>query len=151
MQVRDVIRQQRHPVDVHTVAQERTVEEAIAWMTAQQIPALIVTAGEVPVGIFTPRDVLRCHTVWRHRPFSELPLKTAITGKLMVAHPDDRVSDITAMMIQGDIGHLPVVENQRVVGLLTFAQLVRHYLEQLTADLNHLQDYITHLQDAGQD
>jgi signal-transduction protein with cAMP-binding, CBS, and nucleotidyltransferase domain len=149
MRVRDVMKQKRRVV--HTIPAELTAEDAIVQMTEQQASAVIVMDGETPVGIFTERDVLRCHVIWRGRLFREMPLKEAMTGKLIVAQPDDLVSSAMAMMIKADIRHLPVVEARHISGMVTISDLVKHHVGELTAELHYLQDYISDLQDAAQD
>ena len=149
MRVRDVIAQKRRPV--HTIAAEQTAEDAIVEMTKRQTSALIVMEGDRPVGIFTERDVLRCHVTWRHRRFKEMPLTEAMTGDLIVSRPDDLVSSAMAMMIKADIRHLPVVEAGRIAAMLTISDLVKHHVGELTAELHYLQEYITDLHDAVQD
>jgi IMP dehydrogenase len=136
---------------VHTIAAGQTVEDAIVRMTEQKISALIVMDGAMPAGIFTERDVLRCHVAWRSRRFREMPLSEAMTDKLIVARPDDLVSSAMAMMIKADIRHLPVVQDRKIEGMLTISDLVKHHVGELTAELHYLQEYITDLQDAVQD
>lgn len=149
MHVRDVMKKKSRVI--HSIAVQRTAEDAIVRMTEQQASALIVMDKETPVGIFTERDVLRCHVSWRHRLFREMPLSEAMTQKLIVAQPDDLVSSAMAMMIKADIRHLPVVENKQVTGMLAISDLVKHHVGELTAELHYLQEYITDLQDAVQD
>lgn len=149
MRVQDVMKQKRRLV--HTIPVERTAEDAIVQMTEHRTSALIVMDGETPVGIFTERDVLRCHVAWRGRLFREMPLREAMINKLIVAQPDDLVSSAMAMMIKADIRHLPVVENQQISGMLTISDLVKHHVGELTAELHYLQEYITDLQDAVHD
>jgi CBS domain-containing protein len=149
MRVLDVMKQIQRVV--HTIAAQATVEDAIVRMTERQTSALIVTDGQTPVGIFTERDVLRCHVAWRRRLFRDMLLTEAMTHNLIVAQPDDLVSSAMAMMIQADIRHLPVVEDQRIAAMLTISDLVKHHVGQLTAELHYLQEYITDLQDAIQD
>ncbi len=149
MRVQDVLKK-KHRV-VHTIAAQRSAEDAIVQMTKHRTSALIVMDGESPVGIFTERDVLRCHVAWRQRLFREMPLTEAMTDNLIVARPDDLVSSAMAMMIQADIRHLPVVEHQQITGMLTISDLVKHHVGELTAELHYLQEYITDLQDAVQD
>ena len=149
MRVRDVIKHKRRPI--HTIVATQTVEDAIVRMTECQTSAIIVVDGQTPVGIFTERDVLRCHVAWRHRRFREMPLSEAMSAKLIVAQPDDLVSNAMAMMIKADIRHLPVVENKQVIDMLTISDLVKHHVGELTAELHYLQEYITDLQDAVQD
>ncbi|BBO68746.1 inosine-5-monophosphate dehydrogenase [Desulfosarcina alkanivorans] len=149
MRVQDVIQQKRRVV--HTIPAQQTAEDAIVQMTEQKASALIVVEGDKPVGIFTERDVLRCHVAWRHRLFREMPLSEAMTGNLIVARPDDLASSAMAMMIKADIRHLPVVEDRRIACMLTISDLVKHHVGELTAELHYLQEYITDLQDAAQD
>jgi len=149
MRVRDVMKQKSRVV--HTIAAAQTAEDAIVRMTEQKTSALIVMDGELPVGIFTERDVLRCHVAWRDRLFREMPLREAMTADLIVAQPDDLVSSAMATMIKADIRHLPVVENQRIAVMLTISDLVKHHVGELTAELHYLQEYITDLHDAIQD
>jgi signal-transduction protein with cAMP-binding, CBS, and nucleotidyltransferase domain len=149
MRVQDVIKKKRRVV--HTIRVLQTVEDAIVQMTERRTSALIVMDGERPAGIFTERDVLRCHVAWRHRLFREMPLSEAMTAKLIVAQPGDLVSSAMAMMIKADIRHLPVVEDQRIAVMLTISDLVKHHVGELTAELHYLQEYITDLQDAVQD
>jgi IMP dehydrogenase len=149
MRVQDVMTHKRRMV--HTIAAERTAEDAILQMTQAQTSALIVMDAGMPVGIFTERDVLRCHVAWRPRAFREMSLREAMTHELIVAQPEDLVSSAMAMMIKADIRHLPVVQDQRIVVMLTISDLVKHHVGELTAELHYLQEYITDLQDAVQD
>jgi len=149
MRVRDAMKRKSRAV--HTIAAAQTAEDAIVRMTEQKTSALIVMDGERPAGIFTERDVLRCHVAWRDRLFREMPLREAMTSELIVAQPDDLVSSAMAMMIKADIRHLPVVENQRIAVMLTISDLVKHHVGELTAELHYLQEYITDLHDAVQD
>lgn len=149
MRVQEVMKQKRRAV--HTIPAQRTVEDAIVQMTEQRTSALIVLDGETPVGIFTERDVLRCHAACRQRLFREMPLTEAMTPNLIVAQPDDLVSSAMAAMIKADIRHLPMVEDRKIAGMLTIADLVKHHVGELTAELHYLQEYITDLHDAIQD
>jgi IMP dehydrogenase len=149
MRVQDVMAGKNRVV--HTIAAGQTAEDAIARMTEQQTSALIVMDGDMPVGIFTERDVLRCHVAWRNQLFREMPLHEAMTDNLIVAQLDDLVSSAMAMMIRADIRHLPVVRDGRIDGMLTISDLVKHHVGELTAELHYLQEYITDLQDAVQD
>ena len=149
MRVQDVMKHASRVV--HTIAVDKTAEDAIVQMTEQQTSALIVMDGENPVGIFTERDVLRCHVAWRGRLFRDMPLREAMVAKLIVAQPEDLVSSAMAMMIQADIRHLPVVKDRQITAMLTISDLVKHHVGELTAELHYLQEYITDLQDAVQD
>ena len=136
---------------VISVSPDSSLREAIEVMREARAGGLLICEADKLVGIFTERDVLRCHVAWRHRLFRDMPLREAMTDKLIVARPEDLASSAMAMMIKADIRHLPVVDNQRIVCMLTIADLVKHHVGELTAELHYLQDYITDLQDAVQD
>jgi IMP dehydrogenase len=74
-----------------------------------------------------------------------------MTRQLVVAEPDEELSEAMATMLQADIKHLPVVSEGRIVGILTLAALVRRQIGNLTAELHYLQDYISDLHEAGRD
>lgn len=137
--------------EAKTITADRSVETAIDMLAEENTRALIVTDNERPVGIFTERDVLRCHVRDRSRTFSEVGVGEAMTNKLIVAEPEETIETAMATMIQADIRHLPVVRGERIVGMLTITDLVRQHLGDLKAELHYLQDYISDLQDASRD
>lgn len=149
MQVKELLDQKK--LQVHSISGEASVDDAIRELTEKRTSALIVADGERPVGIFTERDVLRCYVKFKGKPFLEIPIRVAMTDKLIIAAPDDEISAIMAMMIQTDIRHLPVIQEGRVIGMVSIRDLVRQQVGSLTAELHYLQDYITDLQDANID
>lgn len=149
MKVKDLLGQR--DLMVHAVAETLTVAAAIDHMQTLKTSALIVTAANTPVGIFSEGDVIRCFLQHRDRPFSEIPLQEAMTRQLVVAEPEEDLGKAMATMLQADIKHLPVVAGGRIVGILTLAALVRRQIGTLTAELHYLQDYISDLHAAGRD
>ena len=80
-----------------------------------------------------------------------MTVEEAMTSKLIVAEPEEEVSAAMATMIKAGIRHLPVIENGRIIGMLTIGDLVEHQVGTLTAEIHYLQDYISDLHDADQD
>jgi IMP dehydrogenase len=149
MKVHELLLDKSRPV--HMLDGEQSVEDAINLMTAQKTSALIITEADHPVGIFAERDVFRAHIRDKTAAFSDIRLKDAMTPKLLMAKMKDPVSAVMAMMIQADIKHMPVVEGNKIVGLLTLADLIEHQINMLTDELHHLKEYIDDLHHAGQD
>jgi len=149
MPVKELLAACRRPF--YAIACDRSVEEAINLMNDKKVSALIVMETDSAVGIFSERDVLRCHL--RHRPkaYSDIRIADAMTNKLIVVEPGDETSAALELMIKAGIRHLPVVDQKKVVGILTINDLVRHHMQALNAELQHLQDYISDLHDAGRD
>ena len=149
MKVHQLLQLKSRPV--YTLSSDRTVDDAINLMTAKKTGALIITEADHPVGVFAERDVFRAHIRDKTAAFSDIPLKDAMTPKLLLAKTEDKISSVMAMMIQADIKHMPVIEENKIVGMLTLADLIEHQINMLTDELHHLRDYIEDLHHAGQD
>ncbi len=149
MKIKDLLVQPDH--SGRAVPQTWTVAAAIEHLRTLKTSALVVTAAEAPVGVFSAREVLRCLLAHRERPFSEIPLAEAMTRQAVVAEANDDVGHLLAAMLQADLTHLPVVDAGRIVGLLTLATLVRRQIDSLVAELHHLQNYIADLHGAEDD
>ena len=134
---------------VHYIACHQTVNDAVNLMAAQKVSALVVTESEHPVGIFAERDVFRCYVKQRSIGISHIPVKDAMSHKLIVARSEDDISAVMALMIKTDIKHLPVMEKNHIVGMLTLNDLIEYQIENLTAELQHLREYIADLHDVG--
>ena len=149
MKVHELLKLKSRPV--FTLSSDQSVDDAINLMTAQKSGALIVTEADHPVGVFAERDVFRAHIRDKTAAFTDILLKDAMTPKLLVAKSEDEISSVMSMMIQADIKHLPVIEEEKIVGMLTLADLIEHQINMLTDELHHLRDYIEDLHHAGQD
>jgi CBS domain-containing protein len=149
MKVHELLSQKDRPV--YTLKSDQSVDDAINLMTAEKASALIVTRADLPVGIFSERDLFRAHIKDKAAAFSDIPLKDAMTPKLFVAKTEDEISSVMSMMIQADIKHMPVVKENKIVGILTLNDLIEHQIDMLTDELHHLREYIEALHHAGQD
>ncbi|MGD9055523.1 MAG: CBS domain-containing protein [Desulfobacterales bacterium] len=149
MKVHELLGHKHRPV--YTLSSDQSVDDAINLMTAQKTSALIITDADHPVGIFAERDVFRAHIRDKTAAFSDIRLKDAMTPKVLTAKMDDEVSSVMSMMIQADIKHMPVIKDDKIIGLLTLADLIEHQINMLTDELHHLREYIEDLHHAGQD
>ena len=149
MKVHELLQLKSRPV--YTLSSDQTVDDAINLMTAKKTGALIITEADHPVGVFAERDVFRAHIRDKTAAFTDIQLKDAMTPKLLVAKTEDEISSVMSMMIQADIKHMPVIEENKIVGMLTLADLIEHQINMLTDELHHLRDYIEDLHHAGQD
>jgi IMP dehydrogenase len=149
MKVHELLQLKSRPV--YTLSSDQSVDDAINLMTAKNTGALIITEADHPVGVFAESDVFRAHIRDKTAAFTDILLKDAMTPKLLVAKTDDETSSVMSMMIQADIKHIPVIEEDKIVGMLTLADLIEHQINMLTDELHHLRDYIEDLHHAGQD
>ena len=136
---------------VYAIAGHQSVGEAVQLMTAKKVSALVVTESDKPIGMFAGRDVYRLYVRDRIGEILNIPVKDAMTHKLIAASPQDDIDALVALMIKSDIKHLPVMEDDGLIGMLTLNDLIEYQIENLAAEIRHLREYIADLHDAGQD
>jgi len=129
--------------DVVSIDVSSSVEDAIRQMNSRKISAILVTEGEKTVGLFTERDVVRCYMATNGKSFKEVIMKDAMTANLIVAEQNDDVSEIMSVMIEKNIRHLPVVEKDKVIGMLSIRDIVQTQVHKLTSEIHYLKDYIS--------
>lgn len=144
-----ILKQNSRPF--YTIASSHSIHDAIKLMAARKTDALIVTEDDHPAGIFTERDVFRYYQQAEDLPPSQTKLSEVITGRLMTVTAADNITTAINMMIQSDIRHLPVVDNEKILGILTLKDVVGCQIDLLTDEIHALQDYIDDLHEAAQD
>jgi CBS domain-containing protein len=149
MKVQDLLKEKNRAV--LTIAGNRSVDDAVNLMAIKKAGALIVTENERPVGIFTERDVFRFYLADKTTPLSQTAVQDAMIAKRMAAKPEDEISAVLAVMTTDDIRHMPVVEDNNVIGILTLNDLIAHQIESLTDEIQQLREYIEDLHEAGRD
>jgi CBS domain-containing protein len=149
MNLRDILEGIKRPLC--TLPSNQTVDGAIREMAGQNIAALIITEGSRAVGIFTATDIVRAYVGDPAADLNRIPLRNAMTSKLITGHPDDSVTSAAAMMLRRKIRHLPVIAKDRILGMLTIGELMEHRLAMLDVELSDLKEYIAHLHDAAHD
>ena len=110
--------------EVISVAPHRPVFDALVVMAEYRIGALVVLQGEKLVGIFSERDYAR-EVVLKRRSSKTTQISDVMTDKVLSAKPSDTVEQATSIMSEKRIRHLPVVENNQVVGMLSIGDLVK--------------------------
>ncbi|MGQ9460972.1 MAG: CBS domain-containing protein [Candidatus Bathyarchaeaceae archaeon] len=112
-------------VDVVTVEAEATVKEAVELMNRHEIGCLVVVDDEEkPVGILTERDLLKRVLANRKDP-AKSKVKDIMSKPLVTGTPHMEVEDAVRLMFKHKIKKLPVIEDSRLVGLVTLTDLVR--------------------------
>jgi len=141
----------KHGKHAHTVSGDCSVVDAIEKMTLTKSGALIVMEDDGPVGIFTEHDVFRCHLVGKTGSLSEMKVADVMTRNMIYASPDESIGDALNRMLNAQIHHLPVIESEKISGVLMINDIVRQHMDALNAELQYLHEYISRLQDAGND
>jgi CBS domain-containing protein len=129
--------------DVISIDKNKTVADAVNLLVEDEIGALVVVDGEKPVGMFTERDVLKCWTRKGDRHFKDIGISEVMTTNLIIAETGDDLCYVTSIMIKNRIRHLPVLENHRLVAMLSIRDVVKAQVTDLRAENHYLKDYIS--------
>ena len=110
--------------DVLKIEVEASVFEAVQLMVEMNVGSLLVTEGGEITGIVTERDYLRRVTL-EGRAERQTAVREIMSSPLIVASPETTVDECMALMTDRRIRHVPVVEDGRVVGLVSIGDLVK--------------------------
>ena len=127
--------------DVFSVSPETTVFEAASTMADRHIGALLVLDGGKPVGIFTERDILARVLLVNADPRA-MKVAEAMTKDPVVIARDTSVKEAMAIMTERRCRHLPVIENEKLVGLVSIGDCTRWVSRDQDYTIKHLTDYI---------
>ncbi len=128
--------------DVLTIQRTATVYEAIEQMESKRVGSIIVLKDGDVAGIFTERDYLR-RVVLRGRTSKTCPVGDVMTENLVCVDPKYTVEECLAIMTEKKIRHLPVMEGEKLIGLVSIGDLVKTISENAQARVHYLTDYIT--------
>jgi CBS domain-containing protein len=131
----------RKPRETVAIDPEATVFEAIRLMADKNIGALLVMRGEILAGVFSERDYTR-NVILRGKSSRETPVRDVMPGEVFVAGPQSTVEDCMRVMTEKRVRHLPVLEGDRVVGIVSIGDIVNWIISAQSNALAQLQDYI---------
>jgi CBS domain-containing protein len=103
---------------IWSIHPEATVLEALRLMDAKGVGALVVLEGSHLVGILSERDYAR-KVILKGKSSKDTPVSEIMTSKVITVHPDQTLDECMELMTSKSIRHLPVVENERVVGVIS--------------------------------
>ncbi|MGE3149868.1 MAG: CBS domain-containing protein [Pseudorhodoplanes sp.] len=127
---------------VFTVEPTADLAAAAKLLSEKQIGALLVTGADKRViGILSERDIVRA--LASHGASAlQMPLSEAMTRKVVGCSQSDTVSVIMERMTSGKFRHLPVIEQERLVGVISIGDVVKHRLHEMEQESSALKDYI---------
>jgi CBS domain-containing protein len=127
---------------VWTVSPDTMVFDAIQLMADKNIGALIVTEQGKLVGIMSERDYTR-KIALKGKSSKQTTVREIISGKVVSASPSHTVEDCMRLMTDHRVRHLPVLDGDRILGIVSIGDLVNWIISAQTTTIHQLQTYIT--------
>ena len=128
--------------DVTTIAPDKTLGEAASLLSQHKIGALVVTGADRRVtGILSERDIVRAVSASGGAALDE-KIATRMTREVITCGPQDTIAELMGRMTAGRFRHLPVVENSRLVGIVSIGDVVKYRLAEMERESSALRDYI---------
>ena len=140
MRIADILRTKGS--EVATVTETTTVTSFLNELAVHNIGAMVVMNPDGVCGIVSERDIVR--KLHHHGPdLLARPVSEIMTTEMVTCSPEDRIDDLAALMTNNRVRHIPVLENGRLVGIVSLGDVVKHRMEELQAERQQLHDYIT--------
>lgn len=138
--VREVLRDKG--TDVETVAHDASVFDAVVKMSRRRIGALVVMQGEKIAGMFSERDVMNRVMAAGKNPATTRVFEV-MTSRIACCSPDSTLDECRTAMTHHRIRHLPVVQDGRLVGILSSGDLLAREMRVQEETIRFLHEYVT--------
>jgi CBS domain-containing protein len=125
-----------------TVSPDATVREALELMAAREVGAILVVQNGQLVGLMSERDYAR-KVILKGKASDDTSVSEIMTERVMYVEPDRTVPECLALMSDKRIRHLPVLDQGRLVGILSIGDLVKATIDEQEFIIRQLENYIT--------
>lgn len=127
---------------VWSVESDRSVYEALQIMAEKDIGALLVVDEGKLVGIFSERDYAR-KVILHGKSSKETLVGEIMTPRVFYIHPEQSLEDCMALMTEKHVRHLPVLDGERLVGVISIGDVVKAIISEQKFVIEQLENYIT--------
>jgi len=128
--------------DILSVSPDTLVFRAIEKMAERSAGTALVMEGDQLVGVISERDFIR-KVYLKNRCKEEVAVKEIMSTGLTTVSPDEKLDNCLATMTSKRIRHLPVMEDEKVVGIVSIGDIVKYMLEEKDFEIKNLQSYIS--------
>ncbi|MEO6320573.1 MAG: CBS domain-containing protein [Polaromonas sp.] len=139
--VAEILKSKREAL-VHTIKPDDSVFDALQRMADKGVGALLVMEGETIVGIVTERDYAR-KIALKGRTSALTMVRDVMTTAVMFVKPSHTSDECMALMTENRLRHLPVVQNDKLIGLVSIGDLVKDIISEQKFVIEQLEHYIT--------
>lgn len=128
--------------DIWSVAPNASVFEALEMMAKKNVSGLLVLDKDILVGIFTERDYAR-KLILKGRFSKETKISDLMTKNVLYVKPRNTIEDCMKLMTTKRIRHLPVLDDEQLIGIITIGDLVKQIISEQKTTINQLENYIS--------
>lgn len=139
MKVKDIL--SKKSPEIQSTTSTTMLIEAIRSLNEHNVGALLVIDNQDLAGIITERDVL--HATAQHgSKIDNLKVEDVMTNNLITCGENESIDKVMEMMTDNRIRHLPILENDKLVGIISIGDVVKAEHQKIKAEADHLKDYI---------
>ena len=128
--------------EIISITRDASVFDAIKLMADRAVGSLLVMDGESLIGIVTERDYAR-KVILKGRSSEKTPVGDIMTTRVITSTPEQSVNECMAVMSERRMRHLPVVMDDRVIGMISIGDLVQAIIADQQEEIEHLEQYIS--------
>ncbi len=140
MKIRQLLQEKGN--DVLTIRPDDTVFDAVKMMADNNVGALLVMDGDTLRGKISERDYAR-NVILKGRASSETRVGDVMSTNIVCARPDQSVEECMAVMTDKSVRHLPVLENKKVIGIISIGDLVKSVIQDQKFVIEQLEHYLS--------
>ena len=128
---------------IWTISKDQSVRQALILMSEKNIGAIIIVdKNDFPIGIFSERDYAR-KIVLKGKSSKDTLLDEVMTKELITVTRDYKIDQCMEIMNEKRIRHLPVLENKKIVGIISIGDVLKIMIKEQKELIDHLQKFIT--------
>jgi len=127
--------------DVWSIEPDASVYDAMKLMAEKEIGALMVMEGTKLVGLISERDYAR-KVILQGRASRTTQVKEIMTTRVVYTHPQQNIEECMAVMTEKRVRHLPVIDGERLVGVISIGDLVKSIISEQQFIIEQLERYI---------
>lgn len=132
---------EQKPKFIFSVSSSTSVFDALQLMMDKNISALLIMDGTKLLGIFTERDYAR-KIILKGRSSKTTTVEEVMTKDPILVSPSEQIETCMQLMTDKRISHLPVSENDRILGMISIGDILKHLIEDQKDTIDQLKNYI---------
>ena len=140
MLIRDILKGKG--IKVFTATQNTTIGEISSTLAKENIGAIVITEGDKVVGILSERDIVRGFTQ-QNESVRNTKAKELMTKNVITCTHEDSSEELIYLMVKKHFRHMPVIEKDKLIGVISIGDLVKDRTKRLKKEIDHLKTYVS--------